>query len=234
MCEISSARRRRKTGTLISLALISALWCLSTPLAAEFLRQGLEGQYIPQRIETYPQADVAIVLGGGLSPPHAGNPYPDLSDAGDRVLHVLRIYQSGKARRLLISGGTLFDTLAVDVEATAMADFLVSLGVDRSAILIETKSRNTRENATESYVIWRREGFTSGLLVTSASHMARALATFRKAGMAVEPASTDSGGDAALAPIPLPLLPDAGSLNASTKYLKEWLGFIVYRWRGWV
>ena len=114
-----------------------------------------------------------------------------------------------------------------------MADFLVALGVDRSALIIEPLSRNTHENALACLELWRREGFTSGLLITSALHMPRALATFRKEGMALQPASTDALFGSIDEPLPLSILPDSRSLDQTTRALKEWLGLLVYRYRDW-
>jgi uncharacterized SAM-binding protein YcdF (DUF218 family) len=70
------------------------------------------------------------------------------------------------------------------------------------------------------------------LLVTSALHMPRALATFRALGVDTIPAPTDF--EAVPQPFhPLRWLPDAETLAASTQAIKEYLGLWVYRWRGW-
>ena len=66
---------------------------------------------------------------------------------------------------------------------------------------------------------WRR----SGLFV---------LAIFRAAGIDAEPAPTDFE----VMPEPAHLmrwLPDAEALSDSTRALKEYVGWWVYRWRGW-
>jgi len=230
---IASLWRHPRPIAILSMVLTLVLWCLSTPYVAGYLTASLEDQFPALRVETYPDSDVAIVLGGAMGPPGDVNPYPDLSEAGDRVLHAYRIFKAGKAKMLLLSGGATFGSGTGQVEAEAMADLLVSLGIDRSAILVEPRSRNTYENAIFSRDIWKQKGFSSGLLVTSALHMPRSVAIFHKAGMAVVPASTDAGGRAGGLPFPLPVLPDAASLMLSTKALKEWLGLYVYRWRGW-
>lgn len=104
----------------------------------------------------------------------------------------------------------------------------MSWGVDPQAIIVEERSRNTHENAAlsapllaaktqiRSFCWW---GF-------SASHMPRALATFHKAGIAAEPATTDYGGGD-LPPFPLSILPDASSLDATTRAFREWVGSIL-------
>lgn len=225
--------RLRRSALVLMLAMLAVLWTASMPVTAQFLLGTLERQHPAMLVETYPQADVVVVLGGGLSMPDDANPYPDFGESSDRIFHAYRILKTGKARKVLLSGGSVFDPDAQYSEAHAMADLLASLGIERAVMLIEGASRNTYENARNSAVLWKEQGFASGLLVTSASHMPRALATFRKAGLPLEPTSTDANHGGGSAPFPLPFLPDAESLDFTTKALKEWLGLLVYRWRGW-
>lgn len=229
LCALLGARR---TGIIAAFLLTIMLWAASTPIVARALLSTLEAQYPAHAVEGYGPADVAIVLGGALRPPNHLNPYPDLAEASDRVLHAYRIVKAGRVRKILLSGGNLFGGPGVS-EAETMAEVLMSLGIDREAILIEGESRNTHENAVASFKIWRREGFSSGLLVTSAFHMPRALAVFRKQGLALEPVATDLMAEAEDLPFPLSVLPNADSLAATTKALREWIGLYVYRWRGW-
>lgn len=107
------------------------------------------------------------------------------------------------------------------------------MGVGRDDIILESESRNTRENAVNSAAIWRSQGFDTGLLVTSAMHMPRALAAFRKVGMDLVPVPIDYLSAEDDDPFPLLFLPNAASLRVSSLAIKEWLGLLVYHWRGW-
>ena len=222
----------RRTGTVMVTVLTLLLWVAAMPVTARLLLASLETQSVAQKVEDLPVSDVVIVLGGGVRPANSANPYPDLGEGADRVIHAYRIFKAGKARMILLSGGWGVNDDSSDSEAAAMAELLVLLGVDRSHMFLEETSRNTFENAQESADIWRREQFTSGLLVTSASHMPRALATFQKAGLNVIAAETDVLHGGVDDPLPLSLLPDSASLDRSTRAIKEWIGLIVYRWRG--
>ena len=75
----------------------------------------------------------------------------------------------------MISAGNLPWRQARVSEAEQAAYLLKEWGVPSEALLIEGQSRNTYENAQRSKPIWDAYGFHSGLLVTSASHMPRAL-----------------------------------------------------------
>jgi uncharacterized SAM-binding protein YcdF (DUF218 family) len=118
-------------------------------------------------------------------------------------------------------------------EAALVAEVLEELGVPWDAILVEGQSRNTRENALNTAAIWREKGFRRGLLVTSAYHMSRALATFRAAGVNVSPWPVDFRVHPPLVNSVFDVLPDATALELTTISVKEWLGLLVYRWRGW-
>src|SRR5262249_15417869 len=120
---------------------------------------------------------------------------------------------------------------SVKPEAVFIRDLLVEWGVPSEAIELASQSRNTYENAIEIRDIWQREGFDSALLVTSATHMPRAMATFLRAGLPVAASTADVR--IVEAANPLALLPDVGALMTATNAMKEWLGLLAYRLRGW-
>jgi uncharacterized SAM-binding protein YcdF (DUF218 family) len=72
-------------------------------------------------------------------------------------------------------------------DASFVAELLQTYGVPPDSIIVESNSRNTHENAINTAAIWRERHFRSGRLVASATHMPRALASFRKAGLDVSP-----------------------------------------------
>ncbi|HET9032087.1 MAG TPA: YdcF family protein [Dokdonella sp.] len=204
------------------------LWSLPVPSSA--LGRTLE-QTFPQQAEAdLPEADAIVVLGGGVSRNSWGI---DLKPAADRVWFGARLYRAGRAPLVLLSGGCL-EELGYDwPEAPAMATFLHDLGVPESAMLLESESRTTRENALYSEKLLRARGINRVLLVTSALHMPRALATFRKLGIDAIPAPTDFEAEAPSGNWLMRWLPDTDSLDFSSRAMKEYLGMWVYRIRGW-
>lgn len=224
-------RRRRWSATLLALSLFwLGLWSL--PVVSDALRLSLEGQYPRQAVTDLPQADAVVVLGGGITPAPPDWPYPDLGRGADRVWHAARIYRAGKAPRVIIAGGGLPWLGERTTEAAAMQQFLSDLGVPAEAVSIEGQSRSTHENARRTAELLKQHDLRSVLLVTSALHLPRALATFRAAGIDALPAPTDFEVMPE-PPHPLRWLPDAEALFDSTRALKEYLGLWVYRWRGW-
>jgi uncharacterized SAM-binding protein YcdF (DUF218 family) len=223
--------RRRQALTAAVVAGLS-IWIFSTPLVANVLSRTLEERVSALPVDSYPVVDVAVLLGGALSPPDSEAGLFELQEASDRVVQAARLYRAGKAPRILIAGGNVFGGDGI-TEASAIADFLVFMGVARGDIILENTSRNTRENAVNSAAIWRSESFGTGLLVTSAMHMPRALAAFRKVGMDLTPVPIDYLSGADDDPLPLLFIPNAASLRISSLAIKELLGLLVYHWRGW-
>jgi uncharacterized SAM-binding protein YcdF (DUF218 family) len=213
---------------------IIILWICSTPFFANRAVASLERQYPPRTMAQTPQADVAIVLGGALGQPLPPRVEVQLSNASGRVLHASRLYRAGKVKRVLVSAGNIPWILAIKPEAELIKELLVEMGVPSEAIEIETASRNTYENALEIARMWKVKGFKSALLVTSAIHMPRAIAVFRRADLPVIASTADVlvvDGD------PRDLfvwLPDTSALAGTTNALKEWMGILVYRLRGYL
>ena len=78
-------------------------------------------------------------------------------------------------------------------EAQLIRDLLVEWGVSRRSIVLDTASKNTRENAINAAVALQENGCQSSLLVTSAWHMPRAIAAFKRVGVEMFPVSVDVG-----------------------------------------
>jgi uncharacterized SAM-binding protein YcdF (DUF218 family) len=123
---------------------------------------------------------------------------------------------------VLLSGGD---------QAQSMAKGLRQQGVPADALLIESTSANTHENAAFSAVMLKREKRLRILLVTSAFHMPRAAAAFTKQGLLVIPAP-------AYDPVypsweARPWWPKRAALRLSGRCLREYVGMWWYRLHDW-
>ena len=92
---------------------------------------------------------------------------------------------------IAFSGGAISWLGSVAPEAEAMQSLLEEWGVPAASIIFKTKSRNTRENAVFTEQLLAKRGLRRVMLVTSAMHMPRALATFTSAGIDAVAAPTD-------------------------------------------
>lgn len=220
---------------LLSLA-IAILWLSSNSIFSNWLLRSLEWQYLPTG--ELPNAEVIVVLGGGTKPRIAPRPWYEVSEAGDRILYGSWLYKQGKSPLLLVSGGRAdWYGEGGNPESEDMAAIAEAMGVPRAAILQEPDSLNTRENAVNTKQILSQKGINKILLVTSALHMPRSMAIFRKLGFEVIAAPTDflavqnenSKGWGIL----LDLLPNAEALKNTTNAIKEYIGLLVYQMSGW-
>jgi len=129
---------------------------------------------------------------------------------------------------VIASGGAWPSVPPKPAEALWMQQLLLQLGLPQQAIRLETASTTTRENMRGVANIMQDNGWQGRLaLVTSASHMPRAVANAQRAGLTVDAYPTDWQAHAIL-DRPLPWLPNTDALNASNRALKEWIALL---WR---
>jgi uncharacterized SAM-binding protein YcdF (DUF218 family) len=199
------------------------------------LAQSLEYQNLPP--EPMPTAAAIIVLGGATLPATPPRPWVEVGESGDRPIYAAKLYRDGKAPRVILSGGRVDWYGAGPPEAEDMAEQVQSMGVPATALL-DTTSRNTYENAVNVYQILQTNKITGPLLlVTSAMHMPRAMAIFRKLNLDVIAAPTDfrttfvpdrQGFGGWL----ISLWPDSDLLHLTTLAVKEYIGLLIYRLQG--
>ena len=186
----------------------------------------------PVRLSALPPTSDAGVLLTGITRTHK-SPHDRvyLAEGADRLTGALWLYRAGRIRRILISGGSGdLDGRAVRSEAAELRTLLLLAGVPRRDILVETRSRNTRENALfTKQLLARHPDVKSLVLITSAYHERRALACFRQVGL--HPVAFPAGYYATdrEATFAYWLLPDAGALLRWTRLVHEWTGFAVYK-----
>ena len=226
--------RKRKVGLFFVFLSTTLLWLTSTPLLSSYLVASLERQYLPVPVIESPAADAIIILGGAVGSADFPRIEVDLTGRSDRVLHAARLYQAQKAPIIIATGGSIKWMSGKNPEAIAIRRLLEELGVPANDILNEVESLNTYQNAINTKKLLTNHGLKDILLVTSASHMPRALATFRTMGINAIPSPTDyTVIDREKLSI-FDFLPDAEALAGTTQAIKEYLGLIVYRWRGWI
>jgi len=225
-------RLRARAAALLAAAAALSLWAASLPVAAYRVLGSIEARHAPVAAEKAPSAGAIVVLGGGvrsLDTASAAQRWPDLNDAGDRLIHAARLYRAGKAPLVIPTGGPAGSPDSVP-QAELAVQLLEEWGVPRAAILPEARSRTTWEDARRTREILDARGIHEVLLVTSALHMDRALASFEAAGVRAIPAPTDYEAEAPPHGL-LGWLPSVSALSDTTRSLREWFGLAVYRLR---
>lgn len=223
----------------ISLALI-VLLLGGNASVSEALVRSLEWQNIPKG--ELPTAPAIVVLGGGVLPATPPRPWVEVGDQGDRVLYGAKLYREGKAPVVIFSGGRIDWKKGGPPESKDMAEIAQTMGVPPAAILEDPTSLNTHENAVNVREILDSKGIERRvLLVTSAIHMPRSLAIFKRLGIDAIAAPTDfitiqegPKKRQSLQETILNIVPDTERLGNTTRALKEYIGIAVYRLRGWL
>jgi uncharacterized SAM-binding protein YcdF (DUF218 family) len=158
-----------------------------------------------------------------------------IGSAADRVNHTLQLYKLRKISKIIISGGS---GRLVDIgerEADDLASLLQLMGVPAEDLLIENTSRNTHESAVEvARLLDSRTRPSDCLLITSASHMRRSLATFSRAGWPCTPFAVDFHGHVRKYTFDVLFIPKLEAVVWWQTLLKEWTGYFAYWVAGYI
>jgi uncharacterized SAM-binding protein YcdF (DUF218 family) len=138
--------------------------------------------YVGPSEESGSRADAAIVLGAAVD----GNiPSPVFAA---RIDHSIELYKAGRAERLVFTGAASpEDTLS---ESAAARKYASERGVLQQDILIEQRSRTTRQNLAEARKALSDSDNPQVLIVSDPLHLRRALLMARDLGFDAEASAT--------------------------------------------
>jgi uncharacterized SAM-binding protein YcdF (DUF218 family) len=232
---------------------------ISTQAGATLLSRTLSYGYRPiQSAAEAEGAQAIVVLGGGSVNLRASGRQLSVvaTDAGLRVLEAARLFAllngpalsgaaarvegpalSGAAARVegpvvIASGGITERDPAAAPESAALQRALVEAGVPPDRILLESESKNTRDEVIIIKRMLAERNLTRFILITSPLHMRRSMLAFEQQG---------------LHPIPSParLVPERSNatgwlwpseqwLSVADAVIYEWLARGYYWWKGWL
>jgi uncharacterized SAM-binding protein YcdF (DUF218 family) len=218
-----------RRASLLALGLLVLLGVQPVPDA-------LLGQLETQYAEMAPDADLqayagVIVLGGALESGRVSQHHtqPLLNGSAERMTMAVSLWRRNPGLHLVFTGGEGEWFGSGPSEAERAQQFFDSMGVPRQALTLESNSRNTYENAVFTRQLPGLDASKPWLLMTSAWHMPRSMATFQKAGWNITPYPVDfrTGGSTPWT---------SYSLSAGAEHwemlLHEWLGIAAYRLSG--
>lgn len=214
---------------LLALAIVLLAICAFSPLG-NLLLYPLESRF-PAWSADGGTPDGVVILGGPIDADvSAAHDTPVISRSADRIIAGVALARKYPNARIIFSGGSP-NLLSNDArEADYAAMIFESLGIPKSRLIIERRSRNTFENAEFSKALANPKPGERWLLVTSAYHMPRAVGLFRKAGFPIEPYPVDwhVGGPADLASFTV----GSEGLGRVDLAMREWIGLLAYRLTG--
>ena len=230
LCVVSAvlmATRFKRAGKRLAIASLVLLAAAGFSPIGGVLAHMLESRFPPWDATRGPP-DGIVVLGGAISPRLSrdyGEPVVG-SDAG-RVIAIAKLARAFPNARIVYSGGDASLLANESAEADYLYPLLDSFGIPRTRVVLESRSRNTVENAVFTKELVNPKQSERWLLVTSAQHMPRAVGCFRRIGFPVEayPVAwrTRLRGS---------LLPGTKFGNGITQLdyaTREWIGLIAYR-----
>ncbi|MGH7004756.1 MAG: YdcF family protein, partial [Alphaproteobacteria bacterium] len=216
---------RRIGRFFVVLAALGALVIAYSPLG-EWLLEPLETRFAtPERVP----ADVAgiIVLGGAIDTRQTIQfGQVTLNGRAERIMAFVELARRFPAAKLVYSGGAGDTDTVAQSEAALAKPLLITLGIPEARLTLETKARDTHENAILTYNLVKPAQSERWIVITSAAHMPRAVGAFRRAGWNVIPYPVDYrrlGGSE-----------DTFGLNLSRGFnllnvaLREWLSLVHY------
>lgn len=220
---VLACRGRKRLGLWIIGCSAVWLWLWSTSIMTWIVGYPLERWYLVDgrvpAVETFPEVDAIVLLGGGVGINTNMSVYADMASSADRIWQAARLFKAGKAPRVVATGHC--------PEASTLP-LIKDFGVAEDCVLVQ-HARNTEEEAK----VIERLGYKKVLLVTSAWHMKRARLMFGMyaPGIEVHCAPTDfentsmvkksfSGKE---------FVPEVAILTLNTAALHEWIGIVGYK-----
>ena len=151
----------------------------------------------------------------------------------DRFIQTANLYHRGIIKKIIISGGTGTLSQTEPPESYFLRTSFLDNGVKDSDIIVESRSRNTFENGVFSKrMIDSLHLAPPFILITSALHMKRSVAVFKKTGVAFLPLPCDYKVYDTKPDIEDYIIPNISLLKEWSYFIKEVIGLYVYKFTG--
>ncbi|KEQ04386.1 YdcF family protein [Pseudorhizobium pelagicum] len=217
----------RRIGATLSGLAAALLFVVLYTTAGGVALQVLEARFA-RPAEEPARISCIIVLGGALeNEVTTSRGGIELNQAGERFLETLRLAIRHPDARIVVSGGDGSMTGDYEGEAAASERLFTAFGVSPERLVKENASRTTYENSLQTKDVLAREGLTDCVLVTSAFHMPRSMALFRKAGIPVTPWPVDYRTSGILR-LGVDFSQPTSNAQITSTAVREWIGLVAY------
>lgn len=214
---------RRRIAYALAIAAAAIVYLGSTALVGNALSGSLEHRIPPlDSSRSFAGVSYVVVLGSGYAPMDHVPVTAALDEDGlVRLTEAIRICRQLSKVRLVVSGGALAPGVP---SANGYAELARDLGIDAQDIDVLDKPLDTEE---EAQAIRQLIGASRFVLVTTATHMPRAVRLMHMAGLDPIPAPT--GQIAGIPPTPgwRQLMPTSSAMRKTERALHEYAGLAV-------
>lgn len=172
-----------------------------------------------------------IVL-GGFAGYDKGLNRIEFEEAADRFIDGVLLYKKGHIKKLVIASDGSITSYKDKGNPEVMLNDLRFLGVPSEDVIFERKALNTRQNAIFTIpLLGEKIQSDECLLITSAAHMRRSLASFKEAGLTPDAYIVDISVD----PVRSweDWIPDLTLFSKWQALIHEWIGFVIYKIMGY-
>lgn len=148
----------------------------------------LQSPFIPEKKIEWKKDNVIILLGSGIQNRATLNTFSPTAEADTRIMRAAELYFSCKQEHhcsILISGG-ITSKFKIS-EATIYKKIFTSWGINSNDVILEKHSKNTQQNAQFSAEILKNKKFDQFILVTSSTHLRRAILWVNYFGIKTQP-----------------------------------------------
>ena len=204
----------------------SVLYIISTPIFSNNFFKIVEGGEYRKPISTIDTADAIVVLSGMLEINEVGDStYVEWGDP-DRFFGGIALIKSGKAQKLVFTGGKMPWDKAKKTEGEVLKDYAISNGIPSEKIFVTEDVENTAEEAVAVKELISPSKRI--ILVTSAYHIYRAKRLFEKQGFEVIPYRVDYKTSRNNHITFMDFLPSASNLQLIETEIREIIGILFY------
>jgi uncharacterized SAM-binding protein YcdF (DUF218 family) len=179
--------------------------------------------------------DAVVALGGGQAVSRHDLLGFAVAQGGSRVLTAIELVRQGKAKTLVLGGSVVALPGKADVPAVSrVQEWVESWRLSAAAVTNLGLCADTHDEAVQFKKLQVQSGWKRVILVTSALHLRRAAAVFKKQGVEVIPFACDFqvyGVEHGEGWSPFP---NQGRFVVFALYLHEKIGWCLYKWRGWL
>ena len=220
----SNARLARR----IILSCVAALWLLSTNGFSVWLHDTVIPEYPKISAEVLKEKSVqaVVVLGAGVVTGLPGGEQQMSKTSLERLrLGAQLARQTGLP--LVFSGGSGWGAKDASVSEAEVAEAVLLNAFGMRLNFKESSSRDTQENAANSWELLSKQGITRIAMVTHTTHMPRASLEFKRVGFYVIEAAVGQptlGSETVLS-----WLPSASNLELSQSLLRELLAKLIQK-----
>jgi uncharacterized SAM-binding protein YcdF (DUF218 family) len=175
---------RSTLGRLLTLCSILLFTVISTPFLPNALLGPLENNFV--KFDLSHHVDKIVVLGCGHTSEATLPITSQLAPCSlNRSIEAMRIHQNNPDSVFITSGSAINDPVS---NAEMNKKLLLALGINEANIISVPLSKDTEDEAVNIGKLLRGDSFA---LVTSASHMSRAMNLFQEQGLVPIPAPTE-------------------------------------------